>query len=137
MGKSPQYNQQTEPKQCKSEVEEIYVFTKNWKVAVTAHRMLYLKIDSAWVPCQKESQGTISENSHVQYVYDHAAQIYTLNRPSGWWCMRKFEYQTKTGPVCFRGHSFIKSSHGLRQIDVARLYKTPESGNGTKMSDKK
>ena len=24
MSKSPQYNQQTEPKQCKSEVEEIY-----------------------------------------------------------------------------------------------------------------
>ena len=26
MNKSPQYNQQTEPKQCKSEVEEICIY---------------------------------------------------------------------------------------------------------------
>ena len=26
MNKSPQYNQQTEPKQCRSEVDEIYVY---------------------------------------------------------------------------------------------------------------
>ena len=34
MNKSPQDNQQTEPKQCKSEAE--YVSTKTWKVTVTA-----------------------------------------------------------------------------------------------------
>ena len=32
--KSPQYNQQTE--ECEFEIEEICVFTKTWKVAVTA-----------------------------------------------------------------------------------------------------
>ena len=35
MNKSPQYNQQTEPKQRKSEVEEICIY-QTWKVAVTA-----------------------------------------------------------------------------------------------------
>ena len=33
MNKSPRYNQQS-----KSEVEEIYLFTKTWKVAVTASK---------------------------------------------------------------------------------------------------
>ena len=67
MNKSPQYNQQTEPKQRQSEVEEIpYGSTKIRKVAVTAS--LYLKeIPSAeWDPCQKEFQATTSESSHVQ-----------------------------------------------------------------------
>ena len=37
MNKNPQYNQQTvtEPKQCKSEVEEICIY-KTWKVSVIA-----------------------------------------------------------------------------------------------------
>ena len=55
MNKSPQYNQQS-----KSEVEEICIY-KTWKVAVTA-----LSENKYWVPCQKESQATISEISHVQ-----------------------------------------------------------------------
>ena len=37
MNKSPQYvQQQTEPKQCKSEVAED-VFTKTWKLAIAAY----------------------------------------------------------------------------------------------------
>ena len=32
MSKSPQYNQQTESKQRKSEVEEICIYTKTWKL---------------------------------------------------------------------------------------------------------
>ena len=30
------YHQQAEPKHCKFEVEEIYVFTKTWKLAIAA-----------------------------------------------------------------------------------------------------
>ena len=34
MNNSPQYNQQEEPEDCKSEVEGVYVFTKTWKLAI-------------------------------------------------------------------------------------------------------
>ena len=52
MNKSPQYNQQTEPKQFKSEVEEICIQqTKAWKMAAVASIS-----ENKWgVPCQRES----------------------------------------------------------------------------------
>ena len=55
MNKSPQYNQQTLRK-C--------VFTKTWKVAVTASKSE--NKNSRFHPCQEESQATIPENSHTQ-----------------------------------------------------------------------
>ena len=42
-----------------------YVFTKTWKVAVTAS----VSENRLWVPCQKECQSTISESSHVQWAF--------------------------------------------------------------------
>ena len=66
-----------------------YVFTKTWKVAVTA-----LSENKYWVPCQKESQATKSEISHVQWSFIHqkvhlclrpCSLDNILNRPySGW-----------------------------------------------------
>ena len=46
MNKSPQYNQQTEPKQCKAEVEEICIY-QTWKVAVTTA----ISENKWWVQC--------------------------------------------------------------------------------------
>ena len=79
---------------------------------------LNLKINCGLVPCQKKSQAVISESSHVQWSFiQQKANLSlqpcslnnTLNRPSSAWA--------KTRPVCFRGHSHIKSSHSLCQID--------------------
>ena len=38
MNKSPQYNQQTEPKQCKSEAEEVAIH----QILETGHRNFYI-----------------------------------------------------------------------------------------------
>ena len=79
MNKSPQYNQQS-----KYEVEEICIYQNMESVRHTHSIYSYLKINSLWVPCQKESQAKISESSQVQwsliqkkriYVNDHAAYI--------------------------------------------------------------
>ena len=63
MNKSPQHNQQTEPKQCKSEVEEISIFQS----LESAHHSIYIwkKI----VCSNKESQAAISESSHAQWCF--------------------------------------------------------------------
>ena len=50
MNNSPQYNQQTEPKQCKSEVEEIFIYQN----LETGHR-ISVSENKQWVPCQKEA----------------------------------------------------------------------------------
>ena len=46
MNKSPQYNQQTEPKQCKSEVEEICIYQN-----LESGRNQHLSENIQWVPC--------------------------------------------------------------------------------------
>ena len=48
--KSPQYNQQTEPKQCKSEVEEIFI-QQNLGTGPIAATIFE---NEQWVPCQRE-----------------------------------------------------------------------------------
>ena len=45
MNKSSQYNQQTEPKQCKSEVEEIRMYQN---LESGRHQHLYLKINGGF-----------------------------------------------------------------------------------------
>ena len=71
--KSFQYNQQTEPNQCKSEVRK-YVLTKTWKGAVTASVAICISENKQWVPCQKESQGTISIRKQSRSVMLHSAE---------------------------------------------------------------
>ena len=62
MNKIPQYNQQSKP-----EVKEIRIY-QNMESASGRHSIfpVYLKINTQWFPCQKESQATIPESSHVQ-----------------------------------------------------------------------
>ena len=50
MNKSPQYNQQTEPKQCKSEVEEIFIQQNLGTGPIAAT----ISENKQWVPCQRE-----------------------------------------------------------------------------------
>ena len=78
MNKNPQYNRQTEPKQCKSEVEEIYIYQN---LESTRYQHLYLKINSGFHARKNPKQQylkviTFSDASfskkHI-YVYDHAA----------------------------------------------------------------
>ena len=49
MNKSPQYNQQTEPKQCKSEVEETCIYKNLESGRYTASISV-----NRWIPCQNE-----------------------------------------------------------------------------------
>ena len=73
--KSPQYNQKSEPKQCKSKVEEI--FTKTWKVAVT--ESVYLKLNRGFHARKNLKEHypkvvTFSDASFIKkgiYVYDY------------------------------------------------------------------
>ena len=53
MSKSPQFNQQIEPKQCKREVEE-NVFNKTGPIAAE---------NKWWIPCQTV---TISKSTHEE-----------------------------------------------------------------------
>ena len=121
MNKSPQYNQQTESMQSKSEVEKICIY-QNLKVAVTSA----LSKNKQWVPCQKESQATIARylklvafsggscsKKHI-YVYNHAAQIIInrIDHPAVHEKQESFNItQTKTrpGPVFFRGLTHIQN----------------------------
>ena len=49
MNKSPEYNQHTEPKQCKSEDEEICSYSPNLETGTTPqHLHTYLKINSGF-----------------------------------------------------------------------------------------
>ena len=63
MNKSPQFNQQKEPKQCKSEVEEICI-SQNLETR-GCHRIC-LKIKSGFHARQNSRQQYLSESSHVQ-----------------------------------------------------------------------
>ena len=80
MNKSPQYNQQTEPKQCKSEVEEIFIY-QNLESGRYQH--LYLKINSGFHARKNPKQqylkvvmvsGALFSKTFI-YVYDHPAKI--------------------------------------------------------------
>ena len=99
-----------------------YAFTKTWKVVVTVS----ISENKYWVPCQKESQATISESSHVHWSFiQQRAHLClrpcsldnTLSRPSS--ACESFIISAKIKPVCFRGHSYIESSHSLHQIDAS------------------
>ena len=52
MNKSPQYNQQAEPKQCKSKVEEMFI-QQNLETGPIA--AIYLKINSGFHARERES----------------------------------------------------------------------------------
>ena len=58
MKRSPKHNQQS-----KSEVEEICIYQN---MESGCHDTASLSENKWWVPCQTESQATISESSHVQ-----------------------------------------------------------------------
>ena len=88
-----------------------YAFTKTWKVVVTVS----ISENKYWVPCQKESQATISESSHVYWSFIQQRAHLCL-RPCS---LESFNISAKTKPVCFRGHSYIDSSHSLDQIDAS------------------
>ena len=70
MNKSPQYNQQTEPKQGKCEVQRKYIFIKTWMetAAITEH--LYLKINSGCHAKENPFEGTISESSQIRELHE-------------------------------------------------------------------
>ena len=78
MNKSPQYNQQTEPKQCKSEVEEICI---QQNLESGRHQHLYLKINSGLHARKNPKQqymkvvtfNDASFSKKLIYVYDDAA----------------------------------------------------------------
>ena len=78
MNKS-QYNQQTKQKQRKSEAQEIWEFTKTWKVAVTASicENKYNEFHARKNPKQQYLKVvTFSDASFSKeciYAYDHAA----------------------------------------------------------------
>ena len=57
MNKSCQYNQQS-----KSQVEEICIYQK---MESGRHSTASLSENKHWVPCQKESQATISESNNI------------------------------------------------------------------------
>ena len=69
MNKSPQYNQQTEPKQCKSEVEEICIH-QNLETGLIAATILYLKINSGLHVRENPSEATISESSQIRELHE-------------------------------------------------------------------
>ena len=69
MNKSPQYKQQAEPKQCKSEAEDIYIHQK-----LTRQQQLwsevYLKIYIGFHTRQNPSEVTISESSQIKQLHE-------------------------------------------------------------------
>ena len=77
MSKSPQYNQQTEPKQWKSEVEEICIY-QNLK---SGYRSIYIRKQIVGSMLERNPSNnlkvvTFSDASFSKkriYVYDHAA----------------------------------------------------------------
>ena len=71
MSKSPQYNQQTEPKQ--SEVEEICIYQNLESGCHSIGSQLPISSENK---CQKESQGTMSESSHVQWCFHSAKSTF-------------------------------------------------------------
>ena len=64
MNTSPQYNQQTKPKQCKSEVKEICIHQnlETGPIAAT----IYVKINSGFHAWENTSEATISESSQIR-----------------------------------------------------------------------
>ena len=66
MNKSPQYNQQTERKQCKSEVEEIFILHQKLAPSAAATK-IYLKINSGFHARENPSvEAAISESSQIR-----------------------------------------------------------------------
>ena len=129
MNKSPQYNQQTDPKQCKSEIEEncIMNLPKPGKWPSLQH--LYLKINSGFHAKKNLKQQylkvvTFSDASFskkrifIANLYLRPCNLdNTLKRPSIAW--ERFNIREKLGLFVFRGHSHIESSHSFHQIDAS------------------
>ena len=67
MNKSPQYNQGAEPKQCKSEVEEICIHQnlETWSL-----QYLYLKIYSGCHAREISFEQTISKSSQIRELHE-------------------------------------------------------------------
>ena len=65
MKKSPQYNQQTEPKQCKSEVEEICIYQN---LESGCHSVIW-KCNSGFYARKNPKQQSLSESSPVQWCF--------------------------------------------------------------------
>ena len=60
---------QTEPKQCKSEVEEVCIlFPKTWKL--TLWQQLYLKINSGFHARENPSEAKITESSQTGELHE-------------------------------------------------------------------
>ena len=72
MNKSPQYNQQTEPKQCKSGVEEICTRPKpgNCHHNIVLQQLYYLIINSGFRAGENPSEATISESSQIRELHE-------------------------------------------------------------------
>ena len=107
MNKSPQYNQQS-----KSQVEEICIY-QNME---SGRHSIYI-----WkcAPCQKESQATISESSHVQWSFIQQkvhlclrprSLDNTLNRPSS--AREGFNVRRKLGLFCL----FLGVTHNISNL---------------------
>ena len=89
MNKSPQYNQQIEPKQCKSDVYGICISQNPPGKWLSQH---YLKINSGFNTRKNPKQQYLSESSHVQRCFIQQKAYLclrpcsldnnTLNRPS-------------------------------------------------------
>ena len=66
MNKSPYFNLQTEPKHCKSEVEEMHSRkTENWP-----SQHLYLIINTGYHAKTSPSEETISESSQIRESHE-------------------------------------------------------------------
>ena len=70
MNKSPQYNQRTERKQCKSEVEEIFVLHQKLAPSAAATKV-YPKINSGFHARENPSfEATVSESSQIRELHE-------------------------------------------------------------------
>ena len=70
MNKSPQYNQQTEPKQCKCEVFRKYIFIKTWMETAAIAEHLHLKINSGCHDKENTFEQTMSESSQITELHE-------------------------------------------------------------------
>ena len=87
MNKNPQYNQQTELKQCKPKVEKICKYQNLETIAV---KTAFIYENEQWVPCQKETQAKKSEIVKFSQQKVHLyLQLCSLPEQTIH-CMRKF-----------------------------------------------
>ena len=81
MNKSPKYNQQTEPKQCKSEVQKICIY-QNLELESGRHRSIYIRKKNNGLHARKHAKQQYLEVVTVRgvlfdknciYIYNYAA----------------------------------------------------------------